>query len=258
MVESWFTMHETADHFVQHLFDLYGPIAVFGLLVIAGVGLHLPEDLIVIPAGWEIASGQFPMFWTILAAYLGVTGGDTIWFLVCRKFGGRLVGTHWFRKQAHPKRILQVKALYDRHGTWVLLVSRFIPGSRTVGVAVGGLVHLSWGVFLLVEFSTAILSVGFQLGLGFAAQRGLSTSGPLHWVTIGVGALLVGTILVGIIIWWRRSVAGRVTSLVLGLRGCGNSEPRPVPNERLLPLKTTNSVRRTISIVTCGMALAER
>ena len=35
-------MHETADHIVQHLFDLYGPIAVFGLLVIAGVGLHLP------------------------------------------------------------------------------------------------------------------------------------------------------------------------------------------------------------------------
>ncbi|MCP3859550.1 MAG: hypothetical protein GY704_07850 [Phycisphaeraceae bacterium] len=128
-------MHETADQFVQHLFDLYGPIAVFGLLVIAGVGLHLPEDLIIIPAGWEIAAGKFPMFWTVLAAYLGVTGGDTLWFLVCRRFGGRLVGTHWFRKQAHPKRILQVKALYDRHGTWVLLVSRFIPGSRTVGVA---------------------------------------------------------------------------------------------------------------------------
>ena len=44
-------MHDAADQFVQHLFDLYGPIAVFGLLVIAGVGLHLPEDLIVIPAG---------------------------------------------------------------------------------------------------------------------------------------------------------------------------------------------------------------
>ena len=43
-------MHDAADQFVQHLFDLYGPIAVFGLLVIAGVGLHLPEDLIVIPA----------------------------------------------------------------------------------------------------------------------------------------------------------------------------------------------------------------
>lgn len=203
-------MHEVADHFVQHLFDLYGPIAVFGLLVIAGVGLHLPEDLIIIPAGWEIAAGKFPMFWTVLAAYLGVTGGDTLWFLVCRKFGGRLVGTHWFRKQAHPKRILQVKALYDRHGTWVLLVSRFIPGSRTVGVAVGGLVHLSWGVFLLVELSTAVLSVGFQIGLGYAAQRGLSTSGPLHWVTIGVGALLVLTIVAMLVIWWRRSRSGKV------------------------------------------------
>ena len=203
-------MHHAADQFVQHLFDLYGPLAVFGLLVIAGVGLHLPEDLIIIPAGWEITAGDFPFLLTILAAYLGVTGGDTLWFFVCRRFGGRLVGTHWFRKQAHPKRILQVKALYDRHGLWVLLVSRFIPGSRTVGVAVGGLVQLSWWVFLMVELSTAIASVGIQLALGYAAQRGLSTSGPLHWVTIGVGAILVVTILVGIIMWMRRSRQGGV------------------------------------------------
>ena len=201
-------MHEAADHFVQHLFDVYGPIAVFGLLVIAGIGLHLPEDLIIIPAGWEMASGQFPFFWTILAAYLGVAGGDTLWFLVCRRFGDRLLGTHWFRKHAHPKRILQVKELYDRYGLWVLLVSRFIPGSRTVGVAVGGLVHLSWTTFLLVELPSAILSVGVQLGLGFAAQRGLSADGPLHWVTIGVGALLFLTILAMIVLIWRRSAAG--------------------------------------------------
>ena len=203
-------MHEAADQIVQHLFDLYGPLAVFGLLVIAGVGLHLPEDLIIIPAGWEMASGDFPFLWTILAAYLGVTGGDTLWFVVCRRFGGRLVGTRWFRKQAHPKRVLQVKALYDRHGLWVLLVSRFIPGSRTVGVAVGGLVHLSWSTFLLVELPSAVFSVGLQLGLGFAAQRGLSTDGPLHWVTIGVGAILVATILVMIVVLWRRSAAGRL------------------------------------------------
>ena len=78
-----------------------------------------------------------------------------------------------------------------------------------MGVAVGGLVQLSWGVFLLVELSTAILSVGFQIGLGYAAQRGLSTSGPLHWVTIGVGALLVVTILVMLVVWWRRSKSGK-------------------------------------------------
>ncbi|MCP4835669.1 MAG: DedA family protein [Phycisphaera sp.] len=203
-------MHDVTDQFIQNLFDLYGPIVVFGLLVIAGVGLHLPEDLIVIPAGYEIAAGDFPMFWTILAAYLGVTGGDTLWFFVCRCFGGRLVATHWFRKNAHPKRILQVKELYDRHGVWVLLASRFIPGSRTVGVAVGGLVHLSWGVFLLVELSTAVLSVGFQLGLGYAAQRGTSSSGPLHWVTMGVGAIMVVTIVIGIITWWRRSKQGAI------------------------------------------------
>ena len=79
-----------------------------------------------------------------------------------------------------------------------------------MGVAVGGLVHLSWTTFLLVELPSAVLSVGVQLGLGYAAQRGLSTDGPLHWVTIGVGAILVLTILVMIVVLWRRSAAGRL------------------------------------------------
>ena len=64
------------DRLIGDLFNALGPIAVFLLMIAAGVGLHLPEDLIIIPAGWEIATGNFPLIGTVIAAYLGVVLGD--------------------------------------------------------------------------------------------------------------------------------------------------------------------------------------
>ena len=176
------------DHIVSVLFDALGPFAVFLLLVAAGVGLHLPEDLIIIPAGWEIASGNFPLVWTVVAAYVGVVGGDTGWFLLCRHWGPKLLLSHWFLKSVHPRRVLVIKRLLDRHGIWVLLISRFIPGARTASVAVAGLTHLRWRTFLVVELPMAAITVATQISIGYYAEQGiLSTNRTAHWVMLGCG-----------------------------------------------------------------------
>ena len=199
-------MHEAADQFVQHLLIEWGPWALFLILVLAGVGLHLPEDLIVTPAGWEIASGNLPLVPTIMAAWAGIALGDLLWFYLCRRFGWRLLDRRWFKKIAHPKRILQMKALFDRHGWKVLVAARFIPGSRTPSITVGGLVHMSPLAFLLVEIPSAAMSVSIQLGFGYAAQRGLNTNGPLHWISIGIGIFVtVAVVVVGIVVWRKMS-----------------------------------------------------
>ena len=191
------------DKAVKELFDTLGPSAVFLLLLAAGIGLHLPEDLIIIPAGWEVGTGDFPLFWTAIAAYLGVVGGDSGWFLLCRTWGSKLLIRRWFLKSIHPRRILTIKELLDRHGLWVLLFSRLIPGARTASVAVGGLTHLKWRVFLTVELPMAAVTVACQLAIGYFAAVGILHSSPTwHWVTIGIGiGVLVGGVLAIAIIW---------------------------------------------------------
>lgn len=198
------------DRLIGDLFNALGPIAVFLLMIAAGVGLHLPEDLIIIPAGWEIATGNFPLIGTVIAAYLGVVLGDSGWFLLCRTWGPKLLLRKWFLKSVHPRRLLTLKHLFDRFGFWVLLVSRFIPGARTASVAVGGLIHLKWRTFLAVELPMAATTVAFQLSLGYYAQKGLVHSSPtLHWVTLGIGmgVLLVSAVL-GLLFWRRRIKRG--------------------------------------------------
>ena len=185
------------DHIVSVLFDALGPFAVFLLLVAAGVGLHLPEDLIIIPAGWEIASGNFPLVWTVIAAYVGVVGGDTGWFLLCRHWGPKLLLSHWFLKSVHPRRVLVIKRLLDRHGVWVLLISRFIPGARTASVAVAGLTRLRWRTFLVVELPMAAITVATQIAIGYYAEQGIiGTNRTAHWIMLGCG--LAALIVIGI------------------------------------------------------------
>ena len=192
------------DKAVKELFNTLGPWAVFLLLVAAGAGLHLPEDLIIIPAGWEVGTGDFPLIWTAIAAYIGVVGGDSGWFLLCRTWGSKLLVKRWFLKSVHPRRILTLKELLDRHGLWVLLVSRLIPGARTASVAVAGLTHLKWRVFLAVELPMAAFTVAAQISIGYFAAQGVLHSSPTwHWVTIGIG---IGLLVIGVIaiaVTWR-------------------------------------------------------
>jgi membrane-associated protein len=199
------------DKAVQAIFNAIGPAAVFLLLVAAGVGLHLPEDLIIIPAGWEVGTGNFPLGWTVLAAYAGVAGGDTGWFLLCRRWGPKLLFKRWFLKSVHPRRILTLKELLDRHGLWVLLISRFIPGARTASVAVAGLTHLKWRIFLAVELPMAATTVAFQIGIGYFAAIGILHSSPTwHWVTIWVGIGVLAAGVIAIAIAWRHMVKNHI------------------------------------------------
>lgn len=205
------TSKHAPDRAVQKIFNVLGPWAVFLLLLAAGIGLHLPEDLIIIPAGWEVGTGDFPLLWTVLAAYLGVVGGDSGWFLLCRTWGSKLLTKRWFLKTAHPRRILTLKELLDRHGLWVLLISRLIPGARTTSVAVAGLTHLKWRIFLTVELPMAAVTVACQIGIGYFAAIGILHSSPTwHWVTIGVGIGVLVAGLIAILIVWRHMAKNHI------------------------------------------------
>ncbi|MEE2780662.1 MAG: DedA family protein [Planctomycetota bacterium] len=195
---------------VQKLLTKFGPMSVFFLMIASGVGLHFPEDMVIIPAGWEIATGDFPLAGTFLAAYAGVVLGDTGWFLLCRFFGKRLLRTRWLLRAVHPRRILEIKYLIDRYGAWVLVVCRFVPGARTPALTVGGLMRLSGWIFLAVELPMVAMTVTIQLALGYYAARGLLAEGSWQKVALGVGILVAIGVIALILVVRRRLASGEI------------------------------------------------
>lgn len=75
---------------------------------------------------------------------------------------GRTVGRSFFagrigRQLLHPARLRRLERLYDRHGTWGLFLSRFVPGVRAVVPPFAGIVRLGWRRYLgAVALASAI------------------------------------------------------------------------------------------------------
>jgi len=196
----------------------YGPISVFFAFVISGVGLHLSEDLILIPTGFLAASDPHQsvrLFWEFAFwGYLGIVLGDTGWFLMCRTFGTRFLHSRWFKRLMHPRRLLEVKHQMDHRGAFVLLAARFVPGTRTPVITMGGLLHMSWAKFLIVELSAALVTVPLQMSVGWIAAKAASSAGVTrlsHQIAIGIGVTVACLILLYLAHRWiqRRSTRRR-------------------------------------------------
>ena len=185
--------------------DSYGAIALFGAFVISGVGLHLSEDLILIPAGWLAAHdlGMFVKFW--VWAYLGIVVGDGLWFWMCGHFGTRFLHSKFFKRAIHPRRLLEIKHQIDERGAFVLFAARFIPGTRTPVITMCGLLHMAWWKFLLVECSCAAVTVPLQMLVGVAGARAAEEVGVTdhtHKIMIAVGLTLGFVLLMYLVHKW--------------------------------------------------------
>ena len=168
-----------------------GPWIVFGLLLLSGIGIPLGEDIIIIPAGMLVQQEALPLMPTLLAAYFGVIVGDIIWFTVCSKLGTRLVHKKWFKRLVHPKRMLQVKYQFDVRGAWVIVLSRFIPASRTTTITVAGMMHMSYWKFITTTAICVLITAPMQLFAGWWIADSLQAKSTVELIVRLTGLVMV-------------------------------------------------------------------
>ncbi len=186
-----------------------GPWLLFGVIMLAGVGIPISEEILIVPAGFLIERGVLPLWGTVLAAWAGVVLADLIWMLLVRRFAHRLLGIRFFRRMFHPRRLLEIKYMLDRWGAWVVIMGRILPAARTPVITAAGLAHMPIGRFMLGECVGAVKSVAWQLFVGWLIAKGLGDS--MHNQHLRDALLVGGGILVVVVVaWWiRRHMTGR-------------------------------------------------
>lgn len=184
----------------------HGPLAIFLAFVVSGIGLHLSEDFILVPAGifaFEHYRQTGSWEWFIqasAAAWIGIVIGDAGWIWICRHFGGKLLASRRFRRMIGPRALLEVKFEMDRRGAWALLIARFIPGARTPMVTMSGVMQLGWWKILAVEASGVIVTAPLQMGIGVGvAKVGSQFESDAHRWMLYIGATLAVVGLMAII-----------------------------------------------------------
>jgi membrane protein DedA with SNARE-associated domain len=155
------------DRLLDFLLNFHGPtpyFVIFGILMGCGVGLPLPEDIILLTSGLLAYYGLTNVWLTMVVGLLGVTLGDTLIFWLGSHYGRRLTKKWFFHKLLPDDRLLAVSRRFKRRGNRLIFAARFMPGLRAPIFFSAGTLHLPYRVFLFYDGMAALVSVPLIIG----------------------------------------------------------------------------------------------
>src|SRR5262249_62343852 len=85
-----------------------------------------------------------------LGVFLGIWIGDALLYLLARGIGRPLLQRVWARKFFDGPAIKRSEQWFADKGAWILLSSRFVPGTRLPTYLAAGFLRLPFGRFLVV------------------------------------------------------------------------------------------------------------
>jgi membrane protein DedA with SNARE-associated domain len=198
------TLEQTILSALQFIFDKFGWLGVFGLMIFENATGITPSEIVLAFAGWMLIErhGISPAFIPLggLYAGLGSAIGASITYWVARKGGRPLVDK--FAKLFHidMKYIEKVEEQCNKWGAGIVLFGRVIPGVRTLVSIPAGLVRIPFAKFFAATFAgayvwcTLLIGAGYMLGHEWQLiSEYIKTHLPL--IFIG-GTLLIGAYLV--------------------------------------------------------------
>ena len=153
-------------------YQAYSYALVFGILILCGFGLPIPEDVVLVSGGILSGLGSESSHLTELCYMLGVSFagvllGDSTMYILGRVFGYRIQKFKPMRALLSPKRFAQVQKLFNKYGIWVL----FAGMSRRVG----------FFKFIGMDGFAAIISVPIWVLIGhYGAQNREALANWLH------------------------------------------------------------------------------
>lgn len=151
------------NYIVDFLIDYSGgPIpylAIFALLLACGMGIPIPEDIILIAAGIATYYGICDVHLMTAISLLGVLIGDSTVFWLGHHYGRKLL-TKWpFRSFIDENRVDEIRTRLKIHGGKLLFAARFMPGFRAAVFFTTGLLHIPYKTLLIYDGLAALISV---------------------------------------------------------------------------------------------------
>lgn len=155
------------DLLVDFILNFYGPtpyFIVFLILMLCGVGLPIPEDIILLAAGLLAFYGVTQVWLMIAVSLLGVVIGDSLIFYLGSHYGRRLTKQWLFHRLLPDDRLEWVRRQFEKRGDRLLFAARFMPGFRAPMFFSAGTLHVPYRKFLIYDGGAALISVPAIIG----------------------------------------------------------------------------------------------
>jgi membrane-associated protein len=168
---------------------------LFGICAGDAVFPVLPSETAMIVCGIQAARGQLSLPLVIAVGAAGAFLGDNTSYALGR-FAGQPAVDRFFSGERAQARLDWARRFLKERGSYILIVSRFIPGGRTATTFTSGLVHMRWLMrFVPYIFVAAVLWALYGALLGYLGGR-LFENHPLYalLVALGIAASVAGSV----------------------------------------------------------------
>jgi membrane protein DedA with SNARE-associated domain len=180
-------------------------------LLLCGLGLPLPEEVFLLSAGILLYKGEVEFVRITLLCSLAILMGDSLPFLLGRRYGMKALEIPWVARVLHPERFQRFRRRFDAHGNWAVFACRFLPMLRIPGYFVAGTMGMRYSRMLILDTVGVLLSVPISIFLGkllgSQVDRLKDTVHDLHLIL----AMLVCALVLVIVIRGRWARTGAVT-----------------------------------------------
>ena len=170
------------------------------------LGLPLPAVPTLVVAGAMASEGQLPGTSVYALAVLACLIGDSVWYCAGRVFGARVMAVLCRISLTPDTCVNDTQASFERWGTKVLIIAKFVPGLGLVAPPLAGATRMRPGPFLAYSLLGALLWVGAALLLGVLLRGYIEQLLP-QLASVGGLALAVILVLLAAYIlykWWQR------------------------------------------------------
>jgi membrane protein DedA with SNARE-associated domain len=192
---------------IERFIELGSLPLLVAALVLAGFGVPIPEDVVLIAGGVLAHQSQLPWALVLVALYAGAIGADCILYGLAHRYGEQLLSRAPFRWILSGERRLRVRRLYAEYGARAVFVGRHLGGVRALVFAMAAVEGVPFRAFLFWDSLAGLVTVPAVFGLGYlfsshasAVAQGLARAE--HWALFAL-ALAAGA---GWLVWrWRRA-----------------------------------------------------
>jgi membrane protein DedA with SNARE-associated domain len=203
-------MHKLAAYLLR-----YGLAVVFGNVFLEQLGAPIPALPVLIVAGALVEGGRMHLLPLLAVALVASLAADTIWFLIGRWQGHRVLRTVCRLSLSPDSCVRGTEDLFERAGMPSLLYAKFLPGYSTIAPPLAGAMGKTLVSFLFWDGLGSLLWLGSGVLLGFVFHHAVDQV-LTHLEDLGFWAgVLLGAALALVVLWkwWQRRRVMKVLRL---------------------------------------------
>ena len=188
------------------LIDRWRYLAIFVIVILGNLGLPVPEEAVLILAGFLVWGGKLQLRPVLAVSIMGAIVGDNLGYWAGRHYGQTAIRRYGHHLFITEERFEVMQRFVERYGPMAVFVARFLPGLRFLAGPLAGTAGLRFPSFLVSNALGATVYVPIMVGLGYAIGLGLGDYAEEFRRVVGeieYAALIVLIILSVGLLGWR-------------------------------------------------------